>query len=676
MSDAARRGPVPDGEDATDATDAGSGAGPDAAVDGADPAPDGAPPSPSWRRDRALLAVAALAGLALLARLVLLGARPAHFDEGRVAYWTLEYLRTGSFHYRYIIHGPLVQHVVRPLFALFGPSDLLARLPVALLGGLLPLSALLYRRHLSDVETVALATFLAFNPVLLYYSRFFRSTLLVAGFAFVGFGLLVRLFDERRSRYLYAFAVVLALAFGAKENAAVYVLCWLGAGALLADHALFRPRGFESGLDRLRALVDRPGGGDPDLAAARWLGRVGLALGAFLVVSLFLYAPRAPADGVGLWAALAEPWRLPALVEATVDDVAVGYGYWFGGSAEPGCNRESLVAGYVCYLGRFLGTLGTYAAPLSALAVLGFLRERYAAAAPRSVVVAASYWGFVSVLGYPLGTDIWGAWIVVNALVPLAIPAAVGAGVLVETGRDTLAAGDVTAAGLAAAVLLVGAGWSGVAVVDDVYRHPTAADNDLVQYAQPSAELRAAVAAMDARVDEGPGTDVLVYGSVLVDGDGTAARRPACVKWFDALPLPWYTEAAEADVACATGPGDVPADPPPVVVADASAVSDLGDRFAGYERRELRLRTTSREVVFLLAPREGGERATRVGASPEARATRVGASPDERATRVGASPEERATRVGASPEARAASRANPADRGAVGPAGGASPSSA
>jgi hypothetical protein len=214
---------------------------------------------------------------------------------------------------------------------------------------------------------------------------------------------------------------------------------------------------------------------------------------------------------------------------------------------------------------------------------------------------------------------------------------------------------------------------------------------------------------MDARVDEGPGTDVLVYGSVLVDGDGTAARRPACVKWFDALPLPWYTEAAEADVACATGPGDVPADPPPVVVADASAVSDLGDRFAGYERRELRLRTTSREVVFLLAPREGGERATRVGASPEARATRVGASPDERATRVGASPderatrvgaspderatrvgaspEERATRVGASPEARAtrvgaspderaASRANPADRGAVGPAGGASPSSA
>jgi uncharacterized protein (TIGR03663 family) len=588
--------------------------------------------------DRVIVAVGALVLAALVARLVGLGGRPAHFDEARVAYWTFEYHRTGAVHYRYIIHGPLVQHVVRPLFALLGPTDLAARLPIALAGAALPAVALLLRdrgdgdatgvdppRGLSGVETLALAGFLAVNPILLYYSRFFRSTLLVAGFALVSFACLVRLAADRRPRYLYGAAVALALAFGAKENAVVYVLCWLGAAGLLADYALHRPRGYDSGVDRLRALaIDLRGRARG--ASGPWLLHAGGAVVAFLFVALFVYAPRNP-DGVGLWSTVVAPWRAPELLSATVEDVRVGYGYWFGGTTEPGCNESDVISGYVCYLRSFVDSLGEYAAPLSALAVVGFVHERYVRAKPRGFVIAAGYWGFVSVLGYPLGTDVWGAWIVVNAVVALAIPAAVGTGALWRVALDAIADRDVASAGLVAAMLLVGAGWSGVAVVEDVYGTPAADDNDLVQYAQPSADLGTVIPLVGAAGADGTAgdVDVLVYGEGLVDGDAEAPRRPACMKWFETLPLPWYLEAAGADTTCATGEAAFASameSTPPIVVARETegGVVDGRLREAGYERTSFDLRTGTRTVAVYYDPALAGSAAPTASAAVDARA--------------------------------------------------------
>ena len=188
--------------------------------------------------DRTVRAVLAVTLLSLVARFVLLGQRIAHFDEARVAWWGLEYLETGSTSYRYIIHGPLMQYLHRYLFEVFGATDLVMRAPVALVGGLLPLVALWLRRHLDDVETVALAGFLAFDPILLYFSRFARSTVFVAAFCFVAFAALVRWYDGDGAGSLYVAGAFLALGFGAKENAVVYVLCWLGAAGLLVAGAV------------------------------------------------------------------------------------------------------------------------------------------------------------------------------------------------------------------------------------------------------------------------------------------------------------------------------------------------------------------------------------------------------------------------------------------------------
>ena len=66
--------------------------------------------SPLWRRADAVRhyldsvdltrAVAAITAFAVLVRLVGLGARPMHFDEARVAYWSLHYIDSGSLAYR------------------------------------------------------------------------------------------------------------------------------------------------------------------------------------------------------------------------------------------------------------------------------------------------------------------------------------------------------------------------------------------------------------------------------------------------------------------------------------------------------------------------------------------------------------------------------------------------
>ncbi|MFC6757663.1 flippase activity-associated protein Agl23 [Halomicroarcula sp. GCM10025894] len=302
-----------------------------------------------------LVVAITLLGLAL--RVVSLGYRVAHFDEGRVAYWAWHYGETGNFAYRYIIHGPFIQHVDRWLFGLIGPSDFAMRLPVAVVGALLPLTALLLREHLNRSEIVALALLFTLDPVLLYYSRFMRSDVLVAAFMFTAFAFLVRLYDTRKARYMYAAGVFLALGFASKENALIYVATWLGATGLLLAKILGLPNGFRDAIGfllprqvngiaaavlpdrfapvefasgppsasavrnrivgRVKGDVGRVVGvvrgfrarhDDALLTAGAYVGHIVLAVLAFGLVSLFFYAPRAPASTVSK---AIRRWRLP-----------------------------------------------------------------------------------------------------------------------------------------------------------------------------------------------------------------------------------------------------------------------------------------------------------------------------------------------------------------------------
>jgi uncharacterized protein (TIGR03663 family) len=606
----------------------------------------------SWFRDdeyATLKLVAAITLVGLVLRLVFLGQRVAHFDEGRVAYWAWHFGDTGSFAYRYIIHGPFIQHVDRWVFAALGANDFTMRLPVAVVGGLLPLSALLFRRHLRRAEVVALSLLFALNPLLVYYSRFMRSDMLVAAFMFTAFGLLVRLYDTRRPRYLYAAGFFLALGFASKENALVYVVTWLGATGLLLAKVFLLPGGFRSAARFLRsvpsagevrarlvagaktdwALLKRVVGGFRARHDAAWLvaskytGHILLALLLFEFVSLFFYAPRgagvagiehppvpATAPGyVGFWEGITNPSLFGDLLYTTVDRVVEQWGEWLN----PASEKE--LDAYESHLKVFLQAMGFGAGALSAFAAVGYVLDRWGYTPPRHLIPFCFYAGFVSIFGYPLGTDIGAPWIATHAVVPLAVPAAVGLTALFHRGTTAVSEADSEMTVAVALVLLVATGFAGNAAATMVYTNTTDGDNALVQFAQPSQELRGELDEMRrVAADHDTGPDVVVYygesGEEFDDNNAYVGpdrgrwdeswwnTKPTCLMWYNSLPMAWYFAAGDVDVACENdqlnlGTRAQEAKPPIIITQNFdTTVPQARLETAGYEGESYMLRTS------------------------------------------------------------------------------------
>jgi len=645
----------------------------------------------SWLRDDDHAAVKLVVGITLVAlvlRLVFLGYRVAHFDEGRVAYWAWHFGETGNFAYRYIIHGPFVQHVDRWVFALIGPSDFAMRLPVAVVGGLLPLTALLLREHLDRSETVALALLFTLDPVLLYYSRFMRSDVLVAAFMFTAFAFLVRLYDTRKARYMYVAAVFLALGFASKENALVYVVTWLGAIGLLLAKVLLLPNGFRDAVGFVlpRKLNDAAGtvlpkrfgevnvaSGPPSGGAVRsrvvgrvkgtarrvvgivrdfrarhdaawqvagaYVGHIVLAVLLFGFVSLFFYAPRgAGIDGieshpaipattpgyVGFWEGLTNPALFPRLLETTTDRVVEQWSNWLPGGGEGGAGMWAWKKPWDTYMDHFWASTDALvrgSRTVVALSVVGYVLDRLGVTTPRHLIPFCFYAGFVSVFGYPEGTDIGAPWLATHAVVPLAVPAAVGLGAVFRWGSGSLERADVSGFASATLVLFALSLLVAQAGVAQVYTNTTEDSNPMVQYAQPDAELKGELREMNrlAATNDGS-TDMLVYYGESGDefdrynayvspdrenwDESYRNNQPTCLMWYNALPLPWYFAAGDMDVSCENSERNLVSltrqNPPPVVITQNfdPTVPEAELEAAGYESDTYRIRTTGDRNVF------------------------------------------------------------------------------
>ncbi|MFC4988037.1 flippase activity-associated protein Agl23 [Saliphagus infecundisoli] len=578
------------------------------------------------RNDHTLPALLAIAALAVAVRLAFLGERVAHWDEGRVGYDILRYGATGLWEYRPIVHGPFLIHVNDLVFALLGPTDFAMRLVVAGVGGLLPLAAWLFRDHLRPLEVVSVGALLAASPILVYYSRFMRNDVLVATFMLFALGMAVRLSVTGRTRYLYAAALCSGLGFTTKENAVVYVVCWLGAGALLLDTALFRPdaaRPTRALLrDRFARARDRIRSAEARRRAGCYAGHLLLATALFVAVLVVFYAPRTAGTGIGFERLASRPGLLPAVTERALSDFWSGIADWGGKSGE-----ESIVERLTDYLPRFLGALVEYAPAISVLAVAGTLGERYFADRPRPIVMGFAYWGLVSLPGYALAMDIWATWALVHVLVPLAIPAGVALGWILETGLDAARdlragtggrrAGIDAALAVAVVVLLLS---STVAVVGATAFDPTNTRTDgdhVVQYAQPNQELRAPLVDLEAVLEE-TGGPIVYYGEYAIDNESAAHRPPVGDRWtegedgpvkvedngnwYSRLPLPWYVERSGAEPASAHDREELDAllaEEPAAVVIRADRAGEL-PAMAGYVRTTVEMRSPGDETVFYL----------------------------------------------------------------------------
>jgi uncharacterized protein (TIGR03663 family) len=502
---------------------------------------------------RTTLTVVALAALSVLARLFDLGSRTFHWDEGRVGYWLLRFLDSGAYEYRPVAGGPFLYVLGRPFVALFGADDGAARLLVALVGGALPLAALLFRDRLRRSETVALAFFLGASPLLLYYSRFLRGDVVLAAFALVTLGCAVRYRDRGDERYLSAAAASLALAVSASAFVVGYLACWLVAGALVFDH-----RRFLSAADVAEAGSRVSEWRDWLTERAATLGR---AVGVYALVHFFLFAPRAGATGgPGLW----RVDTLPATVSAAFIGAARKFvGVWVVSRGDSGAGHA-----FIPFVTHHAELLVLTSTAVVALGALGFAADRYAGGPPRPLVAFAGYWAGTGLLVFPVITEGQAPWVAVHMALPLTVTAAVAGGWLLRAGAGAYRREQ---AGRLVAVLVVllalGAGTGAVAA--SAYEAPDRSDR-LVDYGQPGSDLGPLVTDVRNATEGSDGSvDVAFYGEELYVGSPDRVDRPPVPEeWGARLPLPWYLEGAGAETASTESvEGLESTGPAPVVIA-------------------------------------------------------------------------------------------------------------
>jgi uncharacterized protein (TIGR03663 family) len=527
------------------------------------------------------VALLCLAAIAVGVRLYALGARVFYYDEVWFGYWVIQTIEHGDWTYRPILHGPFYARVNGIVFQLLGANDWTARLVPALMGGLLPLSAWLFRKRLDRAEVLALGVILAANPILLYYSRFMRKDLPLAALMLLTLGFLVRAADTGRLRYAYAAAFSLGWAFATKESVLLWLLAWAGGAVLVLDRRLLRARD--------------TAGGPRDVIARGWtrLGRSvshwnvhlgGTALLALAVV-VYAYAPRAgETRSVGLWQALGgEFGQLPTVLDAaTAGALHKALSYWISGGIQG--------HPYLPYFQDTVRTLLAGALGICLLAAVGFLWDRYGGERPRDLVGFNTYVGGAAIVGYPLANNLPVPWSTIHAVVPLAIPAAVGAvAVLRWAGVGTDQPADLGSRGpdrrrvarLVVAVVLLGALFANAVAVgiqtSYVAPHESPIEDggsEIVYYAQPPATLREPIRQIyRVAADGGDDTDVLYVGRPLTSPYAPADTLPADASWhlhrplvLGRIPLPWYTATAGADVADVDGAAAIGEDPPPIVV--------------------------------------------------------------------------------------------------------------
>jgi uncharacterized protein (TIGR03663 family) len=579
--------------------------------------------------ERTVVAVVAITVFALVARFVLLGDRVAHWDEARVGFWILNYMQTGDYTYSPVIHGPFYHHINPILFDWFGITDFTMRIAPALVTGLLPLTTLLFRDRLRNLEIAAVALFLAVDPIFLYYSRFMRGDPLVGAFMFAGFAFLVRAIDTEREQHVFWATLVIALGFTVKENALLYLMSWIGALSLVLDQRLL--------VARYRDLSWGSVLSNSITRSARGIARHAFVLIAsviaFFVIIVFFYAPRRnglfhiPGPDGGTQATLGELFLNPSLLLDVIEEATIGsfvslYDYWVVGAVDG--------HSYLPYLADLLQTVGYGSGTLCLLALVGFLANRYAADRPREIVLFSFVWGVSSLLGYPIVTDIKAPWAAVHVVLPLMIPAAVGLRVVVWEGYDTVMSGlrtndslaaarHWTAAGIIVVILLLTIGQIAFIGVYSVYLEPSSANNELVQYAQPAEDIHPTLHEIERIAERNEGTDVVVYGSPLVEGT-PIYQKPSCLGnkgWFDSLPLPWYLVRSDAAVNCVPNRTALRSldGSPPVVIAHADYITKnksgtevtvpvppqiLENRLNGYNVTIATMRTTDTEMVFFI----------------------------------------------------------------------------
>jgi uncharacterized protein (TIGR03663 family) len=149
-----------------------------------------------------------------------------HHDEAIHSWFSYQLLTKSTWIYDPSYHGPFLYFVTAGMFAVFGASDLVARLLPSLLGFLLiPLVYCIYRiGYINRNQTLLASLFLAISPDMVYFSRFLRHDIFMLFFTFLLLVALLYYFERGQTRFAIICAIATAGALCCKEEMPVILI--------------------------------------------------------------------------------------------------------------------------------------------------------------------------------------------------------------------------------------------------------------------------------------------------------------------------------------------------------------------------------------------------------------------------------------------------------------------
>ncbi len=195
-----------------------------------------------------LVLYAVILFFAVFTRFYDLGARVMSHDESLHTQFSYDFYTTGNYRHDPMMHGPILFHATAFSYYMLGDNDFSARVYTAVVGVMLVLSPLLFRRWLGKWGALLASFMILISPLILYYSRYIRHDIpSIMSAVIMAWAILMYLNgpknQRRRSYWLSILAAGMLWNLGSKETAFIYVAIF-GAFLLLYWLARMAQRAF------------------------------------------------------------------------------------------------------------------------------------------------------------------------------------------------------------------------------------------------------------------------------------------------------------------------------------------------------------------------------------------------------------------------------------------------
>jgi len=175
-----------------------------------------------------VIAYVVIFALAVFTRFYDLGSRVMSHDESLHTRFSYNLYNEGDFRHTPLMHGPILFHATAFFYSIFGDSDFSARIYTALVGVLMVMSPLLFRRWLGKWGTLIATVLMLISPLVMYYNRYIRedTPAIMAGILMM-WAILMYLSgpenQRRRAHWLYILGAAMIWNLGTKETAFMYI---------------------------------------------------------------------------------------------------------------------------------------------------------------------------------------------------------------------------------------------------------------------------------------------------------------------------------------------------------------------------------------------------------------------------------------------------------------------